>query len=128
MRKHGVPEELIGSISPVYQDAKSYVRYIIGITKEFSIKIGVHQGLVLYPSLFITVMDTQSPPDKFVWDSVELHVEVYNARHPKGLLCADDMFLEMSAREELEELQKYGLRLNVRRPSARNFLPKFSEC
>ena len=55
------------------------VRTVIGDTKDFSIDIGLHQGSVLSPFLFTTIMD-------------ELTREIQN-EVPWCMLFADDIVL-----------------------------------
>ena len=44
----------------MYENAKSYVRVNGLFSDEFYIKVGVHQGVVLTPLLFIIVMEALS--------------------------------------------------------------------
>ncbi len=44
----------------LYEKARTVVRTKQGCSEEFEVKVGVHQGSVLSPLLFITVMDALS--------------------------------------------------------------------
>ena len=109
LRKRMVPEEYVDVIKMIYRKATSHVRTAAGQSKEFAIKVGVHQGSVLSPLLFITVMDAVTR---------ELHKP-----QPWNLLYADDIVLLAQSRQELEldlqkwkvQLERYGLRLNTKK-------------
>ena len=58
LRKHDVPEEYVRWIRIIYKGATSHVRTAAGRSDDFQINVGVHQGSVLSPLLFITVVDT----------------------------------------------------------------------
>ncbi|EYC04720.1 hypothetical protein Y032_0086g1952 [Ancylostoma ceylanicum] len=107
LRKHGVPEEYVRWIKLLYQKPSSVVRCSAGTSKRFPVEVGVHQGSVLSPLLFILCVDTitrdiQKP-------------------QPWCLLYADDVMLAAEMREDLQaevqlwkdRLQRYGLRLNI---------------
>ena len=53
MRKLGVDEWLVKIVQSMYTDARSRVRVNDSLREEFSVKVGVHQGSVLSPLLFI---------------------------------------------------------------------------
>ena len=103
LRMHSVPEEYIEWIKMFYHNAKSRVRCSVGVTKEFPIKVGVHQGSVLSLLLFTTVMDAI--------------IRDIQKPAPWTLLYADDVFLAAPSRHELQNddhrwkvrLPQYGL-------------------
>ena len=57
LRKKGIPEGMVQAVMALYVDSKSKVRTVAGTSEEFSIGVGVHQGSVLSPLLFIIVTD-----------------------------------------------------------------------
>ena len=57
LRRKGITEGMVEAIMALYVETKSRVRTVAGTSEEFSIEVGVHQGSVLSPLLFIIVMD-----------------------------------------------------------------------
>ena len=57
MRKKGLPEILVKAMMSLYEGAETKVRVGSGLSEEFSVKVGVHQGSVLSPLLFAMVID-----------------------------------------------------------------------
>ena len=55
----GVPEWIV-IVQTMYNGAKSKIRVNGLYTDEFEIKVGVYQGLVLSPLLFIIVLEALS--------------------------------------------------------------------
>ena len=108
LRKRGVDEWLINVIkSPMYEGATTAVKFKEGESAEFEVKVGVHQGSVLSPLLFIIVMDTL--PEEF------------SEGLPSEVFYADDLVLMAASQEELMEkikqwkngLEEKGLRVNM---------------
>ena len=107
MRKLGVDEWIIKVVQAMYKNPRSSVRVGNSYSKSFGIKVGVHQGSVLSPLLFIIVLEALS---------LEFKVGC-----PWELLYADDLAIIASTLEELlERLQKWkesmeskGLRVNM---------------
>ena len=60
MRKLGVQEWLIRWVQSLYRGARSSVRIGDTYSEEFHVKVGVHQGSVLSPLLFIMVLEALS--------------------------------------------------------------------
>ena len=60
LRKKGVEEKLVQTVMRLYEGAKTSVRVESELSESFDVKVGVHQGSVLSPFLFITVMDVLS--------------------------------------------------------------------
>ena len=60
MRRVGVEEWVIRAVKAMYENAKSCVHVNGQFSDEFNIKVGVHQGAVLSPLLFIIVMEALS--------------------------------------------------------------------
>ena len=57
MRKKGLPEILVKAVMSLYEGAETRVRVGSGLSEAFFVKVGVHQGSVLSPLLFETVVD-----------------------------------------------------------------------
>jgi len=55
--KKGVPIKYIDIIKDIYDGVVASIRSCGGITNDFSITIGLHQGSALSPFLFVIVMD-----------------------------------------------------------------------
>ena len=52
MKKKCSPEILVKTVMSVYEGAETKVRFGSGLSEEFSVKVGVHQGSVLSSLLF----------------------------------------------------------------------------
>ena len=107
MRKLGIEEWLVKVVQSMYENVSSRVRVGKGYSDAFEVKVGVHQGSVLSPLLFIIVMEALSR---------EFHTD-----HPWELLYADDLVIIAKSVEELLEklnkwkaaIEKRGLRVNM---------------
>ena len=51
----GVEEWLVQTVVVMYEKARTTVRTKQGSSEEFEVKVGVHQGSVLSPLLFVAV-------------------------------------------------------------------------
>ena len=51
-----MPERLIALVISLYSNARSRVRTLASTSDEFGIGVGVHQGSVLSPLLFVVVL------------------------------------------------------------------------
>ena len=60
LRKLDVEGWIVRLVQVMYTNARSRVRVGEGYSKEFEVKIGVHQGSVLSPLLFIIVLEALS--------------------------------------------------------------------
>ena len=60
LRKLGVEEWIVRLVQGLYANARSCARVGEGYSEEFEVKVGVHQGSVLSPLLFIIVLDALS--------------------------------------------------------------------
>ena len=119
LKQQGVDEKTIRVIQILYESSRAMVR--IGTTngvkygKEFEVKIGVHQGSVLSPLLFITVMEEVS---KKVRRGI-----------PWEALFADDLAVLATEKEELlEHLEKWnqalgeaGMKINIDKTKVMKF-------
>ena len=107
MRKLGVEEWVVRIVKAMYVKAKSKVRLNGLLSDEFDVKVGVHQGSVLSPLLFIIVMEALS--------------REFRVGCPWELLYADDLVIMAETIEELEQrlglwkqrLEAKGLRVNM---------------
>ena len=107
LRKLGVEEWIVRLVQGMYANARSQVRAGEGFSKESEVKVGVHQGSVLSPLLFIIVLEALS---REFWAVV-----------PWEDLYADDLVIIADSQEECvrrllilkEAKEKKGLRVNA---------------
>ena len=57
MRKRGIPEAMVRAVMSLYEGAKTRVRVGLELSKEFEVKVGVHQGSLFLPLLFAIGVD-----------------------------------------------------------------------
>ena len=86
----GLPEILVKAVMSLYEEAETKVRVGSGLSEEFSVTVGVHQGSVLSPLLFAMVIDEVTKNARKGW--------------MKQVLYADDLVL---MGETIKELMKY---------------------
>ena len=60
LRKLGVEKWIVRLVQGMYSNVRSRVRVGEGYSEEFEVKVGVHQGSVLSPLLFIIVHEALS--------------------------------------------------------------------
>ena len=107
MRKLGIDEWLVRLVQSMYKYVRSRVRVGDGYSEEFGVGVGVHQGSVLSPLLFIIVLEALS--------------REFRTGCPWELLYADDLMISAGSKEELlvkvktwkTEMEKKGLRVNM---------------
>ena len=107
LRCLGVDEWIVSVIKAMYEDATTTVRVNGRESKAFSVRVGVHQGSVLSPLLFIIVLEALS--------------REFKEGLPMELLYADDLVLVAETEELLmEKLRKWkkgmelkGLSVNI---------------
>ena len=56
MRKSGVAAKYVRVVQDIYESWKTVVRCVVGVTEEFKVEVGLHQGSAL-GFLFTMVMD-----------------------------------------------------------------------
>ena len=107
MRKLGVDEWIIRTVQAMYRNAQSKVRVGSSYSEPIEVSVGVHQGSVLSPLLFIIVMEALS--------------QEFRTGCPWELLYADDLVIVADSLEELKArlklwkngLEQKGLKVNV---------------
>ena len=107
LRKSGVDEWLVNAVMAMYDEARTSVRTGSGNSESFWVKVGLHQGSVLSPLLFVIVMDvvTREVREGLPWE----------------LLYADDIVLMAESEDELrikflkwkENMECKGLKVNI---------------
>ena len=107
MRKLGIDKWWVRLVQSMYKDVRSRVRVGNGYSEEFGVGVGVHQGSVLSPLLFIIVLEALS--------------REFRTGCPWELLYADDLMISAGSNEELlvkvktwkTEMEKKGLHVNM---------------
>ena len=107
LRQAGVPEGFIQVIRSMYDGAMTSVKHNGGESRFFEVKVGVHQGSVLSPILFIIILEALS--------------KKFRGGLPWELLYADDLALAADTKEQLIAklrswkggLEEKGLRVNI---------------
>ena len=92
LRQSGVEEWIMEVIQSMYEGVTTSVKLGAGESEEFAVKVGVHQGSVLSPLLFILVLEALS--------------RKFRVGLPWELFYADD--LALIADSEVELLAKIG--------------------
>ncbi|MEL6804521.1 MAG: reverse transcriptase domain-containing protein, partial [Bacteroidota bacterium] len=85
LRRQMVPEYLVKAVMGLYTNSMSQVKFAGGLSEEFPIRVGVHQGSALSPLLFKIVME-EATKDVRIGD-------------PWELLYADDLVLTAESRD-----------------------------
>ena len=81
MRKLGIDEWLVRLVQSMYKDVRSRVRVGDGYSEAIGVGVGVHQGSVLSPLLFIIVLEATS--------------REFRTGCPRELLYADDLMISV---------------------------------
>jgi hypothetical protein len=107
LKSLGVDDELINIIRSMYENVMTSVKLNDGESEAFAVRVGVHQGSVLSPLLFIIVLEALS--------------RAFRDGLPLELLYADDLALAAESEKQLMEkikrwkdgMEEKGLRVNV---------------
>ena len=107
LRKFGVPEWIVCVIQVMYQNARIQVRVSNLLSNVFNVQVGVRQGSVLSPLLFVIVLEALS--------------QEFRTSFPWELLYADDLAVLADTMDELlselgnwkKHLEAKGLRVNM---------------
>ena len=89
MRKSGVAEKYVRLVQDMYGNSVTAVRSAAGVTKGFTVKVGLHQGSALSPFLFAIVMDRLTD---------EVRQEA-----PWTMLFADDIVICSETKQQAED-------------------------
>ena len=111
LRKVGVAEWLVNVIKSMYVNTTTAVKTKDGLSEEFGVKVGVHQGSVLSPLLFTIVLEALS--------------REFRVGLPFELLYADDLALLAETETLLMEkvnrwkpgMEEKGFRVNIGKTS-----------
>ena len=103
LRKLGVEEWIVRLVQGMYANARSRVRVGEGFSKEFEVKVRVHQGSILSPLLFIIVLEALSREFRAGVPWEDLHcICRWSCHHcwlPRGM-CQEALDMERSHGEE----------------------------
>ena len=57
LRKKSLPEVLVKAVMSLYEGSRTKVRVGSGLSEEFGVRVGVHQGSVISPLIFAIMVD-----------------------------------------------------------------------
>ncbi|KAK2919253.1 hypothetical protein Q8A73_003624 [Channa argus] len=89
MRTSGLAEKYVRVVQDMYESCQTVERCAVGVTEEFKVEVGLHQGSALSPFLFALVMDRLT-------DEVR-------QESPWTMMFADDIVICSESREQVEE-------------------------
>ena len=122
LEEHGVHNDLIKAIKSFYHNPESLVRIGGQISNRFNIEVGVRQGCILSPLLFIIFMNSVSKQCKGIRP---LNIGMWNLKpvQLKVLAFADDLVVFGKTQQDLQhnvtilnrELKKRALIINTRK-------------
>jgi len=109
LRRKMVPERMVKAIMALYAETRTRVKTAAGVSKDLDIGVGVHQGSILSPLLFIVVMDEATK---------DIRIGV-----PWELGYADDLVLTAESEHEVwkrfvewrKDLELRGLKVNIKK-------------
>ena len=81
-------EKYVKVMQDMYEDSVTTVRCAVGMTERFKVEIGLHQGSVLSPFLFVMVMDRLT-------DEVR-------QESPWNMMFTDDTMICSESKEQVE--------------------------
>ena len=87
--KKSLPEVLVKAVMSLYEGSRTKVRVRSGLSEEFGVRVGVHQGSVISPLIFDIVVDAVT--------------EQARKRLLNEILYADDLVLMSENLEDLRE-------------------------
>ena len=89
LRKKSLPEVLVKAVMSLYEGSRTKVRAVSGLSEEFGVRVGVHQGSVISPLIFAIVVDAVTE---------QARKGLFNE-----ILYADDLVLMSKNLEDLRE-------------------------
>ena len=103
----GLPEILVKAVRSFYEEAETKAKVESGMSEDFFVKVGVHQGSVLSPLLFAMVLNKVTENSRKGW--------------MKQILYANDLVLMGKTVKELrknfderkEALESKGMKVNL---------------
>ena len=106
MRERLVPEKYVKLVQDMYTGCRKKVRTVAGESSKYNVEVGLHQGSVLSPYLFLILMD--------------MLTERVRKEAPESMLFADDIVLcgdkDVDMTEYLESwrkaLEERGMRVS----------------
>lgn len=112
LRRQNVPEHLVRLVMATYANTKTLISTTVGNTDAFDIGVSVHQGSILSPLLFITVMEeaTKSLRTGDIWNLMYADDIVLTATSEQGAVW---IFEEWNAR-----LADNGFKVNIGKTKA----------